>query len=104
MPVPHSVVAHDLTLSERVAADLRSLANLAASHPEFAELLAETVSLLFLVLNSDAAPESRDEMFKLMRAAGAVDARDWPHGSQLPAVEMPAGTVRIAITSPWGRS
>lgn len=94
-----AVTAHELTLGERVAADLATLGALATSRPELADLIATTVSQLYIVLGR-STPISLDDVIADAVEAGAVetDLRPTDPYFSTRAVDFPSGAIRLAVT------
>jgi hypothetical protein len=84
---------------QQLAADLRTLADIAAAHPELAELLAVAVGDLHLVVRISGTVRAQDVVAAAV-AAGAVevDVDDLEPIWASAGVRLPAGAVRLTVT------
>lgn len=87
-------------LGERVAADLRTLADLAERHPNVAVELARTVEQLYIVV-TNASPLHHHEVGDPLIEAGAHRVTPTMNDDpwwETQAWQLPAGVIRLVVT------
>lgn len=96
---PHPSPAPRAPLHQMVASDLRALAALAAAHPDLAVHLADTVSLLCVVVpySHTVGP---DQHLDAALAAGATEVPPamFETAWETRDYRLPAGAVRVSVT------
>jgi hypothetical protein len=101
MPAPTATKPAAPELHQRLAADLRALAGIAAAHPKIAELLAGPLSNLHLVVYASGTVRAQDITAAAVET-GAVEMEVedlepiWVTGVNT-GVALPAGVVRLTI-------
>lgn len=92
-----------LTLGQRLAADLRTLADLAEQHPEVATYLSRTIDEVCIVLPWTASTGVHDEFAQLLPPLGAetVPSRETLADSdrwRTQSWQLPAGAIELTLT------
>jgi hypothetical protein len=88
-----------VSIGDRVASDLRVIADIAATHPDLAPQLAHTVEQLYVVLrcSSDLSPEDFGDALTSRHAENVPPAIVEPMWSSQ-AWQLPAGAIRLTVT------